>query len=95
MTGGVENSVPLHAHVPRTSGRCYDLPFEAVLQEYLQFPYESRFVSKTVLRNKYLRCFYFYSLTRHVSAYLMAILRRIVQNIKRRCYLYNGSILCV
>jgi hypothetical protein len=40
MTGGVENSAPLHAHISRSSGRCYDLSFEAVLQEYLQFPYE-------------------------------------------------------
>jgi hypothetical protein len=40
-----------------------------------------RFVSKTVLRNECSRCFYLYSLSRHVSAYLMAILRWIVQNI--------------
>jgi hypothetical protein len=54
----------------------------------------SRFVSKTVPRNKYSRCFYLYSLSRHVSAYLMAILKRIVQNIKRSCYFYiNKNIL--
>jgi hypothetical protein len=40
VTGGVENAVPLHADIPRTGGRSSDLPFEAVLQEYLQFPYE-------------------------------------------------------
>jgi hypothetical protein len=33
----------------------------------------SRFVSKTILRNKYSRCFYLYSLLWHVSAYLIAI----------------------
>jgi hypothetical protein len=40
MTGGVENAVPLHTDIPRTDGRGSDLSFEAVLQEYLQFPYE-------------------------------------------------------
>jgi hypothetical protein len=50
-----------------------------------------RFVSKLVLCNKYSRYFYLYSLSRHVSAYLMAILRRIVQHIKRNCYFYKGS----
>jgi hypothetical protein len=61
----------------------------------------SRFVSKkTVLRNEYSRCFYLYSLSQHVSAYLMAILKWIVQNIKRSCYFYNGfvvfsAIMCV
>jgi hypothetical protein len=35
----------------------------------------SRLISKTALRNEYSRCFYLYSLSRHVSAYLMAILR--------------------
>jgi hypothetical protein len=38
------------------------------------------------------KMFYLYSLSRHVSAYLMAILRRIVQNIKRSFYFYNGSV---
>jgi hypothetical protein len=53
------------------------------------------FVSKTVLRNEYSSCFYFYSLSRHVSAYLMAILRCIIQNIERsRCY-YKGSVVLV
>jgi hypothetical protein len=37
---GVENAVPLYADIPRTSGKGSDVPFEAVLQEYLQFPYE-------------------------------------------------------
>jgi hypothetical protein len=37
---GVENAVPLHVHIPRIGGRGSDLPFEAVLREYLQFPYE-------------------------------------------------------
>jgi hypothetical protein len=36
----VENAVPLHADIPRTGGRGSDSRFEAVLQEYLQFPYE-------------------------------------------------------
>jgi hypothetical protein len=35
-----ENTVPLHADIPRTGGGGSDLPFEAVLQEYLQFPCE-------------------------------------------------------
>jgi cbb3-type cytochrome oxidase subunit 3 len=30
----------LHADIPRTGGKGSDLAFEAVLQEYLQFPYE-------------------------------------------------------
>jgi hypothetical protein len=38
--GSVENVVPLHADIPRTGGRGSDLLFEAVMQEYLQFPYE-------------------------------------------------------
>jgi hypothetical protein len=49
----------------------------------------SRFVSKTVLRNECSRCFYLYSLTQHVSAYLMAILKRIIQNIESSRYFYN------
>jgi hypothetical protein len=32
-----ENTVPVHVDIPRTCGRGSDLPFEAVLQEYLQF----------------------------------------------------------
>jgi hypothetical protein len=40
ITGGVENAVPLHVHIPRTGRRGSDLPFEAVLQEYLKFPYD-------------------------------------------------------
>jgi hypothetical protein len=31
ITGGVENAVPLHGHIPCISGRGSDLPFEAVL----------------------------------------------------------------
>jgi hypothetical protein len=30
----------LHVDIPRTDGRGSDLPFEAVVQEYLQFYYE-------------------------------------------------------
>jgi hypothetical protein len=37
ITGGIENAVPLHIEIPRTVRRGSDLPFEAVLQEYLQF----------------------------------------------------------
>jgi hypothetical protein len=37
---GVENAVPLHVDIPRKGGRGSDLRFEAVLQDYLQFPYE-------------------------------------------------------
>jgi hypothetical protein len=40
ITGVVESAVALHADIPRTGGRGSDLPFEAVMQEYLQFPYE-------------------------------------------------------
>jgi hypothetical protein len=36
---GVENAVPLHANIPRTGGRDFDLPSEDALQEYLKFPY--------------------------------------------------------
>jgi hypothetical protein len=39
VTGGVENAVLLHVYIPRTD-RSSDLPFEAVMQEYLTFPYE-------------------------------------------------------
>jgi hypothetical protein len=37
ITGGVENYVRLHVVILRTGGRGSDLPFEAVLQECLQF----------------------------------------------------------
>jgi hypothetical protein len=40
ITGGVENAVPLHANIPRSGGRDFDLPSEDALQEYLKFPYE-------------------------------------------------------
>jgi hypothetical protein len=40
ITGCVENAAHLHVEIPCTGGRGSDLPFEAVLQEYLQFPYE-------------------------------------------------------
>jgi hypothetical protein len=40
ITGGVENVVPLHVDIPRTSGRCSDLPSADVLQEYMKFFYE-------------------------------------------------------
>jgi hypothetical protein len=52
----------------------------------------SRIVSKTALRNEYSRCFYFILLSQYVSTYLMAIIRRIVQNIKISCYFYNRSV---
>jgi hypothetical protein len=45
ITGGVEYAVHLHVDVPHTGGRGSDLPFEAVLQEYLHFPYEYSFSS--------------------------------------------------
>jgi hypothetical protein len=38
ITGGVENAAPLHADIPRTGGRDFDLPSEDALQEYLKFP---------------------------------------------------------
>jgi hypothetical protein len=31
------NAVPLYEDIPHTAGRCSDLFFEALLQEYLQF----------------------------------------------------------
>jgi hypothetical protein len=34
ITGGVENAVPLHVHIPRISGGGSDLPFEPVLGGY-------------------------------------------------------------
>jgi hypothetical protein len=42
-TGGDENAVPLHANIPRTGGRDFDLPSEDALQEYFKFPYECFF----------------------------------------------------
>jgi hypothetical protein len=36
----VENAVPLHVDIPRIGRRGSDLPFQAVLQEYLLFPFE-------------------------------------------------------
>jgi hypothetical protein len=40
ITGGVENAVAVHIDISRTGRRGSDLPFQAVLQEYFQFPYE-------------------------------------------------------
>jgi hypothetical protein len=40
IPGRVENSVPIHTDIPPTGGRNSDLPFEAVLLQDLQFPYE-------------------------------------------------------
>jgi hypothetical protein len=40
ITRGDENAIPLQVDIPRSGGRSSDLPFEAVLHEYLQFPYE-------------------------------------------------------
>jgi hypothetical protein len=40
ITGGIENAVFLHLDIPHTAGRGSDFPFEAVLQEHLQFPQE-------------------------------------------------------
>jgi hypothetical protein len=48
-------------------------------------------VSETIFRNYCSRCF-IHILSQHVSAYLIAILRRIVQIIQRSYYSYNGSI---
>jgi hypothetical protein len=39
-TGDAENGIYLHADITVTDRNGSDLPFEAVLQEYLQFPYE-------------------------------------------------------
>jgi hypothetical protein len=39
ITQVVENAVPIHVDIPRTGRRGSDLSFEAVLQEYLKFPY--------------------------------------------------------
>jgi hypothetical protein len=39
ITGGVENAVPLHVHIPRTGERGFGLPSEDALQKYLKFPY--------------------------------------------------------
>jgi hypothetical protein len=40
MVGDIGNAVHLHVDIPRTGGKGSDLLFEAVLQEYFQFPYE-------------------------------------------------------
>jgi hypothetical protein len=48
-------------------------------------------VNETVLRNVCLR-YFIHMLLQHVSAYLMAILRRIVQIIQRGYYSYSGSV---
>jgi hypothetical protein len=40
ITGGVDNAIPLRVDISCTSGRSFDLPSEATLKEYLQFPYE-------------------------------------------------------
>jgi hypothetical protein len=40
ITGHVENGIHLHADITPTGRSGSDVPFEAVLQEYLQFPYE-------------------------------------------------------
>jgi hypothetical protein len=51
----VENAVPLHAKIPRTSGRDFDLPSEDALQEYLKFPYkfffQFYFCSRVIVAN--------------------------------------------
>jgi hypothetical protein len=39
ITQGVENAGPIQVDIPCTSRKDYDLSFEAVLQEYLKFPY--------------------------------------------------------
>jgi hypothetical protein len=49
ITGGVENALSLHVNIPRTDGRSSDLSFEAVLQEYLQFPMNIFFISSSFL----------------------------------------------
>jgi hypothetical protein len=54
ITGGVENAVPAHRDIPRIGGRGSDLPCEAVLQEYLQFPYFSYF--HWMERTSWVRC---------------------------------------
>jgi hypothetical protein len=40
ITGGVEIAVSLHADIPYTGERGFELPSEDSLQEYLKFPYE-------------------------------------------------------
>jgi hypothetical protein len=37
ITGDDENAIPLHVDIPRSGRRSSDLPFEAVLHEYLQY----------------------------------------------------------
>jgi hypothetical protein len=39
ITGGVENVVSLHANIPRTDGRDFDLTSEDALQEYFKFQF--------------------------------------------------------
>jgi hypothetical protein len=52
ITGGDENAVPLHANIPRTGGRDFDLPSEDALQEYLKSPYKC-FLSVLLLFEDY------------------------------------------
>jgi hypothetical protein len=52
ISGGVESAVPLHANIPRTGGRDFDLPSEDALQEYFKFPKES-FLSVLLLFEGY------------------------------------------
>jgi hypothetical protein len=51
ITESVENVVYLHVDIPHTGGRGFDLPFEDVLQEYLQFPYKYLFVLLLTVEN--------------------------------------------
>jgi hypothetical protein len=36
ITGGVENAVPLHANIPRTGARDFELPSEDALQKIFE-----------------------------------------------------------
>jgi hypothetical protein len=40
ITEGVENAIPLHIGIPHIGRRDSDLPSEAGLREYLQYPFE-------------------------------------------------------
>jgi hypothetical protein len=40
ITGGVENTIPLHVDIPCPGERGFDLPSEDAVQVYLKFPYE-------------------------------------------------------